>query len=187
MLRFSRVKCNMRNSRTLQKAPSPRELSAQQTEGVFLILFTRREETITNAKEYLKQAYRLNELIESDLAELQGLRDLAANISGANYGGERVQGGGAPGSRIEETVMKIIALEAEINREIDRYVDLKAEIRRAIDAVPSPNQKLILRYRYVEFLPWGEIQSRMGMEERRIFELHGEALKSFVVPEKNSQ
>ena len=135
-----------------------------------------------NAKEYLKQAYRLNELIKSDLAELESLKALATSISGINYGGERVQGGNLPGSRIESTVMKIIDLENEINREIDRYVDLKAAIRKAINAIPNQNEKLILRYRYIEFLQWPDIQERLGLEERQVFILHGKALKDFKVP-----
>ena len=33
------------------------------------------------AKEFLKQAYRLNELINSDLEELQNLRELSRSVS----------------------------------------------------------------------------------------------------------
>lgn len=135
-----------------------------------------------NAKEYLKQAYRLDELIKSDLAELESLKALATSISGINYGGERVQGGNLPGSRIESTVMKIIDLENKINCEIDRYVNLKAAIRKAINAIPNQNEKLILRYRYIEFLQWSVIQERMGLEERQVFILYGKALNSFKVP-----
>ena len=37
------------------------------------------------AKQYLSQAYRLNERINSDLSELDRLRDLATSLSGVNY------------------------------------------------------------------------------------------------------
>ena len=42
------------------------------------------------AKEYLMQAYRLNEMIDSDTEELEHLRELSGRISGSNFG-ERVQ------------------------------------------------------------------------------------------------
>ena len=42
------------------------------------------------AKEYLMQAYRLNELIDSDTEELEHLRELAGRIPGSTFG-ERVQ------------------------------------------------------------------------------------------------
>ena len=42
------------------------------------------------AKQYLSQAYRLNERINSDLSELDRLRDLAISLSSVNYDGIRV-------------------------------------------------------------------------------------------------
>lgn len=136
------------------------------------------------AKEYLNQAYRLNELIDSDLAELNDLRRLSTSISGANCDTERVQGGNLPGSRIENIISKIIDLEEEINAEIDKFVDLKAEIRRAISAIENRNEQLLLRLRYIEFLQWSEIQERMGFDDvRRVHQIHNNALKNFSVPD----
>ena len=138
---------------------------------------------ILNAKDYLKQAFRLNDLINSDLAELENLKALSTSVSGANYGGERVQGGNLPGSRIEAIVLKIVDLEREIQAEINRYLDLKKAVREAINRVPNQNEKLILRYRYIEMLSWSEIQKKMNLEERQAFVLHGKALKRITVPD----
>ena len=136
-----------------------------------------------NAKDYLKQAFRLNDLINSDLAELENLKALSTSVSGATYGGERVQGGNLPGSRIEAIVLKIVDLEREIQAEINRYLDLKKAVREAINRVPNQNEKLILRYRYIEMLSWSEIQKKMNLEERQAFVLHGKALKRITVPD----
>ena len=38
------------------------------------------------AKEYLRQAYRLNERINSHIEELENLRDLSTRIQGVSYG-----------------------------------------------------------------------------------------------------
>ena len=38
------------------------------------------------AKEYLRQAYRLNERINSHIEELKNLRDLSTRIQGVSYG-----------------------------------------------------------------------------------------------------
>ncbi len=140
-----------------------------------------------NAKAFLKQAYRLNELIDSNLAELENLKSLSTSVSGANYGAERVQGGNLPGSRIEGIVLKIIDLEREIQAEIDRYIDLKKSIRESINEIQNQNEKLILRYRYVELLSWSEIQRKMNLEETQVFTLHRKALENFIVPESKSQ
>ncbi len=81
------------------------------------------------AKQYLSQAYRLNERINSDLSELDRLRDLATSLSGVNYDGVRVSKTRSTEAPFEKTICKIIDAERKINAEIDRLVDLKAEIR----------------------------------------------------------
>lgn len=48
------------------------------------------------AKQYLSQAYRLNERINSDLSELDRLRDLAISLSSVNYDGIRVSSTRSP-------------------------------------------------------------------------------------------
>lgn len=82
------------------------------------------------AKQYLSQAYRLNERINSDLSELDRLRDLATSLSGVNYDGVRVSKTRSTEAPFEKTICKIIDAEQKINAEIDRLVDLKAKSAR---------------------------------------------------------
>ena len=42
------------------------------------------------AKEYLRQAYRLNELIDSRITELERLRDYSTRLTSCSFEGERV-------------------------------------------------------------------------------------------------
>lgn len=93
------------------------------------------------AKQYLSQAYRLNERINSDLSELDRLRDLATSLSSVNYDGIRVSSTRSTEAPFEKTICKIIDAEKKINAEIDRLVDLKAEISGA-------TMSLLLKYRY---------------------------------------
>lgn len=136
------------------------------------------------SEQYLKQAYRLNELISSDLAELENLRRLSTSISSVRYDREHVQGGNLPGSKTEDLVAKIADLEAEISWEIDQYIDLKAAIRREINSLENRNERLLLRLRYIEFLSWEAIREAMGFGDvRRVYQIHREALRNFKVPE----
>ena len=134
-----------------------------------------------NAKEYLNQAFRLNQLIESNIAELKALRELTVSVGGVRYKADKVQESNRAGSKVERGVVKMIELENKINREIDEYVDLKGEIRDAIHIIPNSDERLVLRYRYIEFLKWGEIVKRLRLDERRVYQLHGEALKRFAL------
>ena len=74
------------------------------------------------AKQYLSQAYRLNERINSDLSELDSLRDLATSLSGVNYDGVRASKTRSTEAPFEKTICKIIDEERKINAEIDRLV-----------------------------------------------------------------
>ena len=92
------------------------------------------------AKQYLQQAYRLNELINSDLAELEQLRVLATSVSSPNLSGMPSGGSRNTEPDFVRAIEKIYDLEKVINAEIDRFVDLKKEIRIVINQVPDNSQ-----------------------------------------------
>ena len=73
------------------------------------------------AKEYLMQAYRLNELIDSDTEELERLRELAGRIPGPDFG-ERVQGSRNLDAPFARYLGSIIEMEQKIHRELCRLV-----------------------------------------------------------------
>ena len=135
-----------------------------------------------NAKQYLKQAYRLNDLINSDLKELSNLRSLSTSIS-SDMSQERVQSTKQP-DKIGGIVAKIVDLENEINAEIDQFVDLKKEIRDAVNTLSNRNEQLVLRLRYIEFLTWEQVAERMTYSLKQVFRIHGEAVKNIVIPER---
>ncbi|HBR01731.1 MAG TPA: flagellar biosynthesis protein FliA, partial [Ruminiclostridium sp.] len=108
------------------------------------------------AKEFLKQAYRLNELINSDLEELQGLRDLSRSISSPVLE-EKVSGTKNTDPPFVKYVVRIVDLEKQIQQEVDRLVKLKTDIREAVNRMENVDEKLLLRYRYINFLNWEEI------------------------------
>ena len=83
------------------------------------------------AKEYLLQAYLLEERIDSKLMQVERLRGLATKstaIIRMDPGG-----GSGDGDFMENTIIKIVDMEREISAEIDRLVDLKDEIMGVID------------------------------------------------------
>lgn len=133
-------------------------------------------------KQYLNQAYRLNELIESHIAELRMLRETMDGLSAVQYDKDKVQTNNVS-SPVENTVQKIMAQEEKINAEIDRFVDLKAEIHDEISKVSDQTEQLVLRLRYIQFKSWPDIQGILGKKERRAFVIHSTALNHFKVPE----
>ena len=133
------------------------------------------------AKEFLRQAYRLNELINSDLEELQNLRELSRSISSPVFE-EKISGTKSTDPPFVRYVGKIIDLEKQIQQEVDRLVKLKSDIREAINQMQNVDEKLLLRYRYINFLNWEEICVNLNVSIRTVHRLHSSALQHLKVP-----
>ena len=71
-------------------------------------------------------------------------------------------------STMEEAIAKIIDLQSEINRDIDRLVDLKQEITATIKTVDNNEYQTILEKRYLCFLSWEKIAVDMGYSIRNV-------------------
>ncbi len=138
--------------------------------------------TITQAEKYLKQAYRLNELINSNKEEIAELRLLSTGIGAIDYSkdsGKNIQVCGD--ANFTNTVAKIIELENLINVDIERMVNLKIEIRTMINMVLDKDAKLLLKYRYLNFLTWEKICENMSISMRTAYRIHTTGLKNIVL------
>lgn len=135
------------------------------------------------AKEYLSRAYRLNERINSYLAELDDLRALACSISSPSF--EEKYGGTRPTDPpFVRAIEKIDCLEREISLEIEKLISVKKEINEAIRSVPDNREQALLRYRYINNYTWEKIGVLMDTSERTARRMHGSALSHFKVPEE---
>lgn len=127
-------------------------------------------------KEYLSQAYRLDQRIHSKLEQVSTLRSLAQKmtVSFGNEGGRgvRIQ------SPMENALVKIIDMEQEINRDINNLIDLKHRIAMNIKSIIIPEQELLLELRYLGYKTWEEIGEIMGYSYRQVHRIHGEALRN---------
>ena len=135
------------------------------------------------AKEYLTQAYRIDQRINSKLEQVSSLRDLSTKATSTFS--DVPPSGTRNVHRMEDVICKIVMLENEINAEIDHLVDLKREIREVISAVKNLECQTLLELRYLCYKPWNEIMTELGYSEPTIYRLHGEALKKICVPVKN--
>lgn len=135
---------------------------------------------IVNAKQYLKQAYKLNERIESDKIELENLRSLSTSIAG-DMTQEKVQSS-ASGDKTLNIICAIVDLEDEIKNEIEKLIRLKKEIRDVINKVEDVDEMLVLKYRYLMFLQWDEICEKMNYSKRQMYRIHDSALEHVKVP-----
>lgn len=132
------------------------------------------------AKEYLGQAYRLDQRINSKLEQVMSLRDLTTKATATM---SDMPGGGSRNVyRMQDIIGKIIDLEDEINQDIDALVDLKREMVATIKAVADPECQTLLELRYLCFKTWEQIAVDMQYSTRNIYKLHDRAIKEIKVP-----
>ena len=127
------------------------------------------------AKEYLSQAYRLDEQINCKIEQLSTLNDMAtkatSTLTGMPHNPNKAT------STLENAITKIVDLQREINDDIDRLVDLKAEITKVIKSVDDVDQRFILEKRYLCWTPWPEIAVELNISNRWLYRLHDMALE----------
>ena len=125
-------------------------------------------------KEYLSQAFRIDQRIQSKMEQVASLNDLATRAT-ATYSD-------MPGSetrnlhRMEDAILSIIELEAEINEDIRTLVQTKKDIVHKIKAVQNTEYQTLLELRYLCFKSWEQIAVDMGYELRWLYRLHHRAL-----------
>lgn len=131
------------------------------------------------AKEYLQQLQRLDTVINQKIKEVQDLRVQMQSGGGIDYSKERVQSSPSGDAPFVKPICKIIDLEAEINAEIDKFVDEKHKIINQIQGLKNSNYISLLFKRYVEFKSLERICVEMNFSYDYIKHLHGYALKEF--------
>ena len=135
------------------------------------------------AKEYLSQARFLDNRINSKIQQVSSLNELATKCTSTISDMPHSPNKG--NSTMADAVCKIIDLQEEINKDIDRLVDLKREIMGVIKAVPNVEYQTILEKRYLCFISWEQIAVDMNYSMQHIHRMHSSALKEITVPNQD--
>jgi len=131
------------------------------------------------AKEYLSQAYRIDQRINSKIEQVQSLRDLATKASSTlthapNSSTKNIH-------RMEDVITKMLDLESEINCDLVQLVDLKREIVTIIKNVESLELQTLLEQRYLCFKTWEQIAVDLHFDLRWVHRLHKKALDKVAI------
>lgn len=132
------------------------------------------------AKEYLNQAYRLDQRINSKLEQVMSLRELTTKATATMS--DMPSGGSRNVYRMQDIIAKIVDLENDINHDIDELVDLKREMVATIKAVSDPECQTLLELRFLCFKTWEQIAVEMDYSIQHIYRLRDKALKMVIPP-----
>ena len=121
-------------------------------------------------KEYLRQSYRLDQRIHSDLEEVERLREMASSVSSPRYDIDRV--------------MTSRNNDAPFVRCLDKIMDLEDKIHEVIDGVSDTDERMVLRYRYIHNLTWEQIGDELHADRTTVYRWHNNAINHVILPEK---
>ncbi len=141
--------------------------------------------SIMTAKEYLSQAFHLDQFINSKLMQVQSYRELATKTTSVIADARRADSPEL--QRTAELVARIVDAEAEINEAIDELVDLKREIAHVIGEVENRECRLLLELRYLCFQPWEQIAVALGYSIQHTYRMHGLALDAVNIQKDESK
>lgn len=131
------------------------------------------------AKEYLGQAYRIEQRINCKLEQIKSLHDLAEKATSTLSDMPH-----SPNRNIhsmENVIVKLVDMENEINAEIQELIKIKEDIKASIQAVDDKECAMLLELRYICQKSWEDIAIIMNYTVGYLHELHRKALKKIMI------
>lgn len=133
-------------------------------------------------KQYLGQAYRLEQRIKFDMEEIGQMQELAVSVSSPVFE-EHYNATKNTVAPFVHTVEKIIEYQDRVNDELERLVKFRNEVTAVIDEVMDKDERMVLKYRYIKNYTWARIGDLMYADERTIRRWHNRALKHLILPQ----
>lgn len=140
-------------------------------------------------KQRLSSYVSLRMEVENQLERLERLRSAEKypSISNDDSGGSK---GGVSGDRLERAILRRMAFEERALPKIERAKEEMALIEDAIDDVPDPLEREVLRLRYIDgecsrHMPWKDVAENLfGDNDDKhmlaVYRLHNKALNSIL-------
>ena len=134
------------------------------------------------AREYLNQAYRLEQRMALDRERLKDLRALSLSVSSPGLE-PRYNPNCPTEAPFVNIVHRIVDQEEKVARELRMLVKLKIEIQEVIDRLSDADERLVLTYRYLKSMSWSQIADRLYVNERTVRRWHSSGLSHIRIPE----
>ena len=127
------------------------------------------------AREYLEQPKLLQEEIRKEQDNIASMRSIVEKCTtqlsftaGCNHSKNK--------GAFEDVMLDITEAEAKLEEKVHRYEELMIRITMLIGKLDAPDQRKLLRLRYLEEKPWDDISKTIGVSESHIYRLQRKAL-----------
>lgn len=128
-----------------------------------------------NALRYLRRVESIDNMIAEKQEQIDSLRALASSTA-LHSDSERVQSSGGK-DIVGECCAKIADLCAEINKDIDEFVDEKANVIHIIDKLDNLEERKLLCCRYLKYMPFSSIAKEMHISESTVYRMHKRSME----------
>jgi DNA-directed RNA polymerase specialized sigma24 family protein len=123
-------------------------------------------------------------------AERDQLRQQLETIEAALYSPKAQRLTGMPaspshGNAVEEMAARHLELMDRYRAKMLELAEEQLEIEKAIEAL-EPTERMLLRFRYIEGLPWEEVCVRMNYSWRQTHRMHSKALEALRMSDARS-
>ena len=126
------------------------------------------------AKEFLEQAYHLEQEIENRKNYVFRLRSLP--IQGM-FLPDRPHGKPQPNTdTVPETVIQIMETEAQIIELTEELLDARLKILQVLYRIEAAREHSVLMKRYLEYQDWKTIAAETGMSKNWVYKTHRKGL-----------
>lgn len=126
------------------------------------------------AKDYLMQIEKLDRLIQNKLIEVEQWKAIAMGTTSISDG-DRVQSSSSQ-HKMEDAVCRYVAIEEEINKCIDRFIDIKQEVIHTIEQLPATEYDLLHKV-YIQRMELNDVAILFDRTYSWVTTVHGNALK----------
>ncbi|MEY8285365.1 DUF1492 domain-containing protein [Lachnospiraceae bacterium 50-23] len=127
-------------------------------------------------KEYLWSYRKHGRRIKRIEAEIEEIRSMKMHPS--QKGNDGMPRGSSGQADLSGYIAEIKEKEDKLYAEGVKQVEIYKEIHNRIDQMENEDERDVLFYRYIKGMNWWDVAQNIGLSERRVYEIHGKALKN---------
>lgn len=133
-------------------------------------------------KEYLGQAYLLDQRIKSDTLECEELRQMAQSVSSPGFE-EHFNASKNTDAPYIHSLEKLWEMEEKVMVELAQLINLKQQIQEVVRQIDKPEQQAVLKYRYIHNYTWPMIGEMLNADRVTVQRWHNKAVSKITLPE----
>lgn len=126
---------------------------------------------------FLNKPYIITHNIDSTKKEIEELRELILTVKAVNYNDDIKTSDVKKDAVFVYDLIHIEELEEELKENIYNLLSIKAEIKKSIDKLKNDDEKILMKYKYINYMSFKEISYKMNLSLRQIYRIHKESLK----------